>query len=212
VAAITFLRDIVAKGYVPEVAFAGGFQEEEAFKDSSAGAIPTGLFGFRYMNPLTAPSGTKYAKASADDMLDAIAAGDVFLSQSFAASGKTAGCSVGIGGFAIPTGAKNVEAAQDYINWIMGDTDRNAEFVLLGGGFPALKSVLAHSAFQTPFYTQAAAAIGSSSCATPEGSLERLEDAAVIVSNVYYKLIKEDPKADILTELKKAEEEYNKNN
>jgi multiple sugar transport system substrate-binding protein len=212
VAAITFMREIVAKDYVPEVAFAGGFQEEEAFKDSSAGAIPTGLFGYRYMNPLTAPDGTQYAKASADDMIDAIEAGDVFLAPSFAPTGKTPGCNVGVGGFGIPTGAKNVEAAYDYINWIMGNIDNNAEYVVLGGGFPSVKSVLNHSSFQSTFYKQAAQAVVGSACAPAEGSLQRPEDAAVIVTNVYYKLIKEDPTADILTELKKAEEEYNKNN
>ena len=55
VAAIAWLREMVQKGYVPEIAFAGGFQEEQAFMDSSAGAFPTGLFGYRYLNPLTAP-------------------------------------------------------------------------------------------------------------------------------------------------------------
>ena len=79
VAAVAWLREMVQKGYVPEIAFAGGFQEEQAFMDSSAGAIPTGLFGYRYMNPLTAPSGKKYEKKSQDDMFDAITAGDVYL-------------------------------------------------------------------------------------------------------------------------------------
>jgi len=49
IAAIEFLRTIVANEYVPEIAFAGGFQEEEAFKDASAGSFPTGLFGYRYV-------------------------------------------------------------------------------------------------------------------------------------------------------------------
>ena len=75
VAAVTWLREMVQKGYVPEIAFAGGFQEEEAFKDSSAGAFPTGLFGYRYVNPLTAPSGTKYEKKNENDMFDAIDGG-----------------------------------------------------------------------------------------------------------------------------------------
>ena len=60
VAAVAWLREMVQKGYVPEIAFAGGFQEEQAFMDGSAGTFPTGLFGYRYLNPLTAPSGTRY--------------------------------------------------------------------------------------------------------------------------------------------------------
>jgi ABC-type glycerol-3-phosphate transport system substrate-binding protein len=56
VAAVTWLREMVQKGYVPEIAFAGGFQEEQAFMDSSAGAFPTGLFGYRYLNPSRRPA------------------------------------------------------------------------------------------------------------------------------------------------------------
>ena len=87
IAAIEFMREIVAKGYVPEIAFAGGFQEEEAFKDSSAASIPTGLNGYRYVNPLTAPNGTKYEKGNENDFLDAIAAGDIFITPFFSAEG-----------------------------------------------------------------------------------------------------------------------------
>ena len=79
VAAVAWLREMVQKGYVPEIAFAGGFQEEQAFMDGSAGAFPTGLFGYRYLNPLTAPSGTKYEKKNENDMFDAINAGDIYL-------------------------------------------------------------------------------------------------------------------------------------
>ena len=43
VKAIEFLRDFVAKGYVPEVVFAGGFQEEEALKDCLSWSYPNSL-------------------------------------------------------------------------------------------------------------------------------------------------------------------------
>ena len=129
VAAIEFLRTIVQDGYVPEIAFAGGFQEENAFKDASAGSFPTGLFGYRYVNPLTAPNGTEYAKGNEEDMLDAIAAGDVVLSPFIAAEGQMPGCDIAVAGFGIPVGAKNPEAAHDYINWIMSP-EQNADWVL----------------------------------------------------------------------------------
>ena len=212
VAAIQFLRDIVAKGYVPEAAFAGNFQEEDAFKDSSAGAFPTGLFGYRYLNPLTAPSGKKYEKKSTADMFDAIAAGDIILAPSFAAPGQKPGCGILVDALGIPRAAKNPEAAKDFINWVMSSADINAQYVLgIGAGFPALKPVQSQPSFQIPFYKEAADAINASACAPTEGSLKRVEEAKVIVSNVIYKLIKEDPSADILTELTKAQEEYNKN-
>ena len=102
VAAVAWLREMVQKGYVPEIAFAGGFQEEQAFMDSSAGAFPTGLFGYRYLNPLTAPSGTKYEKKNENDMFDAINAGDIYLAPHPAPEGNKPGCGGDVSGWGIP--------------------------------------------------------------------------------------------------------------
>lgn len=213
VAAISFLRDTVAMGYQPETVFAGGFVEEDSFKDASAGAIPTGLFGYRYINPLTAPDGTKYEKGNENDMLDAIAAGDVIMRPMFAPEGNTPGCNQDIQGYGIPTGAKNPEATYDYINWIMGDLTRNIEYVIgPGAGFPTLKSAQSDPAMQTPFYQQAAIAVNASVCTNWAGTLTRPAEASESIMNAVYKLIKEDPTLDIATELQKVQEEYNANN
>jgi len=212
IAAIEFLREIVANGYVPEIAFAGGFQEEEAFKDSSAGSFPTGLFGYRYVNPLTAPNGTAYDKGSSEDMLDAIDAGDVYLSPFLSAEGHDPGCGVDVAGLAIPTGAPNPEGAQAYINWIMSP-EQNAEWVATpGGGFPVLNATKSDEIFQAPFYAEAAEAVGNSSCSPWYGSLQRPNEAQDMIMQVVYKLIKEDPTADIAEELTKTQEEYNSAN
>jgi multiple sugar transport system substrate-binding protein len=213
VAAIEFLRETIEKGYNPETVFAGGFIEEDSFKDSSAAAIPTGLFGYRYINPLTAPDGTQYDTGSSDDMIAAIADGQVVMRPMFAPEGQTPGCNMDIQGFGIPTGAKNVEAAHDYINWIMADADRNVEFVLgPGAGFPALKSIQSHPEMQIPFYQQAAIAVNSSVCRLWSGSLQRPAEAAEMIMNVIYKLVKENPTLDIATELQKVQDEYNADN
>lgn len=212
VAAIEFLREIVQNDYVPEIAFAGGFQEEEAFKDASAGSFPTGLFGYRYVNPLSAPNGTKYEKGNAEDMLDAIAAGDVMLSPFIATEGHKPGCGIEAAGFAIPNGAKNPEAAYDYINWVMSP-EQNAEWVLgPGGGFPALKTTESDELFQSPFYREAAEVLSQSNCRSWYGSLERPEEAQKLVMTAVYKLIKEDPGADIAEALTAVQEEYNAGN
>ena len=212
VEAIEFIRYIVQQGYIPEIAFAGGFQEEEAFKDASAGSFPTGLFGYRYVNPLTAPDGTKYDTGTAEDMLNAIADGQVVITHSFAPEGKKPGCGIDVAGFVIPVGAKNVEAAYDYINWIMSPEQNPAWVQAPGGGFPALKTTQQHELFQTPFYKQAAEAVAASACRPWFGSLPRPNEAQEMVMQVIYKLIKEDPTLDIPTELKKVQDEYNAGN
>jgi multiple sugar transport system substrate-binding protein len=212
IAAIQFMRDLVAKQYAPEVAFAGKFQEESAFKDASAGSFPTGMFGYRYVNPLTAPDGTKYEKGNEQDMIDAINAGDVYLSPFFGANGHKPGCGTAESAVSIPTGAKNVDAAHDYINWIMSP-EQNADWVLtLGAGFPTLRATESQPQFQTEFYKEAAKVVEASVCTPWYGSLTRLSEAQTLVMNTVYKLIKEDPTADIASTLTAAEEEYNKGN
>jgi multiple sugar transport system substrate-binding protein len=213
IAAIEFLREIVAQDYVPEIAFAGGFQEEEAFKDASAGSFPTGLFGYRYVNPLTAPNGTKYETGSSEDMINAIEAGDVFLAPSFAAEGQMPGCGIDVQGFVIPVGATNMEGAHEFINWMMTSPEQNAAYVIgPGGGFPTLKATQAAADFQTKFYEEAAKAIDASDCTPWYGSLERPNEAQDLVMAVIYKLIKEDPEADIAEALVEAQAEYNADN
>ncbi len=106
VAAVEFIRTLVTEGYVPEIAFAGQFQEEQAFKDASAGSFPTGIFGYRYVNPLTAPNGNKYEKGNEEDMLDAIAAGDVYLAPFLAAEGQKPGCGIGVAALSSPPAHK----------------------------------------------------------------------------------------------------------
>jgi len=212
VAGIQFIRDIVTKGYAPEIVFAGKFQEEEAFKDASAGSFPTGIFGYRYVNPLTAPSGKKYEKKNEADMLDAIAAGDVVLAPFLAAEGQKPGCNNAVSAFVIPTGAKNADAAKDYINWIMSPEQNPAWVLGPGGGFPALKTTQSTELFQTPFYKEAAKVVDASVCRPWYGSLERRQEAQKLIVSTIYKLIKEDPSADIAATLTAAEAEYNKGN
>jgi len=211
VAAIAWLREMVQKGYVPEIAFAGGFQEEQAFMDSSAGAFPTGLFGYRYLNPLTAPNGTKYEKKNENDMFDALAAGDVFIAPMPAGPGGVRGCGAGLQALAIPVGAQNVEAAYDFTNWLLSP-EQNPAFVLgPGAGFPVLKSVQAVEQFQAPLYKEAAEAVGVSDCSLAFPTITDSTAASKAIMNAVYKLIKTDPTADIATELQKAQDEYNQN-
>ncbi len=210
VAAVAWLRDMVQKGYVPDIAFAGGFQEEEAFKDSSSGAFPTGLFGYRYVNPLTSPAGKKYEKKNENDMFDAIAAGDVYLAPSVAPEGKKPGCGADASGFGIPVGAKNVDAAHDFLNWLE-TADQNPAFVVgPGAGFPANTDILKTDTFNTLFYQQAAKVVAASDCRMAFPTITDVTGASKAVMGAVYKLIKEDPKADIATELQKAQDEFNK--
>jgi multiple sugar transport system substrate-binding protein len=213
IAAVEFLRELAVKEYVPEVVFAGGFQEEEAFKDASSASIPTGLFGYRYIRPLAAPNGNTYTKETEEDMLDAIAAGDVILSPFVAPEGNEPGCALVVEALFIPIGAQNVEASYDYINWLMTDPEANADFAArAAAAMPSTGEGFKHETFQSEFYQQAGAVAKASACRAYIGSLERWEEAAPLIMNAVYKLVKEDQTADIATVLQKAQDEYNAGN
>lgn len=213
IAAIEFMRTIVENGYSSESVFVGNFEEEAAFKGADAGAFPTGFFvGYQYVNPLTSPVGTAYESATAQDMEDAVNAGEIAISPFFAPEGETPGCHLDVFGFVIPNGAKNVAGAQAYINWIM-EPEQGVDWVLsAGGGVPVVDYLAEADAFQTEIFQQGIAAAEASNCQPWYGSLLRIPDAKVIITNVIFDLIKGNPTADIAGALTAAQDEYNAGN
>lgn len=213
IAAIEFLRQTVDLELNPEVVWAGDFLEEEAFKDASAAAIPTGLFGYRYINPLTAPDGTVYDKGNEEDMLDAIADGQVVLRPMFAPPGQTPGCNNYTSGLFMPVGAQNQEGGYALIDWIMTHQENYIEWVIgPGAGYPTLLTALDAPEMQAPFYVAASEALDNAVCTLHVGSLERVAEAEELVAFVIYNLIKENPNLDIATELQAAQDQYNAGN
>ncbi|MCB0161853.1 MAG: hypothetical protein KDD83_27130, partial [Caldilineaceae bacterium] len=78
-----------------------------------------------------------------------------------------------------------------------------------GGGFPALKATQASDLFQSAFYQEAAQVMTQSECSPWQGSLDRPQEAQKLVMTTIYKLIKEDPTADIAGALQATQDEYN---
>lgn len=212
IAAITFMRTIVSKDYIPAIAFAGSFQEESAFNDSSAAAFPTGIDGYTFMNPLTAPNGKKYSLGNQHDFLNAVAAGDIYLSTFFSAvPGQKPGCNIAATALSIPVGAKDVDGAHAYINWLMSSQE-DAQFVAALGGYPALSTSTSSPLFNIPYYTEATKVLSQESCKPWYGTLKNPAAAQPMVMNAIYTLIKQDPNADIAKTLDATQVEYNSNN
>jgi multiple sugar transport system substrate-binding protein len=143
-------------------------------------------------------------------MLDAIEAGDVIVTPWFSAEGYKPGCNLALTGFVMPKGAKNPEAAYDYINWLMTDARQNVDWVTRpGSGLPVLQSIYGEPEFASKFMQQAKDTAAASECRPWFGTLPRIAEARTHIMNVIYKLVKEDPTLDIATELKEAADEYN---
>lgn len=210
IAGVEFMREIATNGYSPEAVFVGNFEEEAAFKTAEAGAFPTGHFvAYLYLNPLTAPDGTEYNTTSAQDMEDAVAAGDIAIAPYVAPEGQLPGCHNDVFGFVIPNGAPNVEGAYAYINWVM-DPANGVEWVLnAGGGVPTVAAMREDEAFAKPIFQQGLDAAAASDCQPWYGSLLRIPEAKDIITRTMFDLIKGDPAADIASALQAAEDEYN---
>ncbi len=58
--------------------------------------------------------------------------------------------------------------------------------------------------FQSNFYQQAKGVVEASACRPWQGSLTRTEEAKPLIMNAVYKLVKEDPTADIAEVLQQA--------
>jgi multiple sugar transport system substrate-binding protein len=212
IAAIEFMRTIVQNGYSPEAVFVGSFEEEASFKTAEAAAFPTGHYvAYLYLNPLTAPDGTEYATATQQDMEDAVADGAIGIAPFVAPEGLAPGCHNDVFGFVIPNGAKNLEGAKTYINWIL-DPANGVDWVLsAGGGVPTSTAMREDEAFQTPIFQQGLAAAEASSCRPWYGSLLNIPEAKKIISTTIFDLIKGNPDADIAAALTAADEQYNSN-
>lgn len=212
IAAIQFMRTVVAKGYVPAIDFVGNFQEETAFNNGSAASLPTGVEGYLFLNPLTSPAGKKYSKGTQDDFLDAVAAGDIYDTPFFSAvAGQKPGCNISDTGLSIPVGAKNIDGAHAYINWLMS-AQENATFDVGLGGLPALTTSQSDPLFNVPYYIQAKKVLTEETCKPWYGTLKNPAAAEPIAMNVMYMLIKQNPTADIATALTAAQNQYNASN
>ncbi len=203
-AALKFVRELFVNKYAPEVALAPGFDDEEPFKRADAAGFLAGSWSYVYLNPLTAPDGTKFDKQS-ESVAVAFDAGKMGFAPPLAApNGKPVAWAVGTG-WAIPVGSPNVDAAKAYIDFQM-TTERDATFAVAYGALPSMTSALADKAFQTPYWK--AVAQYQKDYAQPAPNLIDYDKGTIILGDTINKLMT-DPSKDIMTELKAAQDEYN---
>ncbi len=211
IAAIAFMRQIVAGGYSPEAVFAGNFEEEQSFKQGKAGAFPVSYAVARnYLHPLTTPGGKAFKSNSPQDIEDAVSSGALKAAPFVAPKGKMPGCGLQIYGLTVPRTAKNVEGAKTYINWIMKKPNQIDWINRTNGGLPISNALKSDPAFNGPLAKEALAAASASECRPWYGSLTHIPEAKTLITKVIYDLLKTDPTGDSAAALTAAENEYNR--
>ncbi|MBC8160121.1 MAG: extracellular solute-binding protein, partial [Roseiflexaceae bacterium] len=210
VEAISFMRQIATGGYSPEAVFAGNFEEEQSFKQGTAGAFPVSYAVARnYLHPLTSPDGQVFDSNSPQDIEDAVAAGALGAAPFVAPEGQTPGCTLQLYGLVVPRTAKNLEGAKSYINWVMTAPNTTDWIARTNGGLPTSKALQTDPAFNGPLARQAVEAASASACRPWYGSLAHIPEAKALITKVIYDLLKTDPTADIATALTATQDEYN---
>jgi multiple sugar transport system substrate-binding protein len=205
VAAVDFVREIFANGYVPDVALASGFDFETPFKDGSAAAFGAGSWSYVYLNPITSSDGVLFDTGSAS-VADAIAAGSLAIAPPLAAPGQDPASLLLASAWAIPATSANVAGAQAFIDYQM-EADRNVDLAVSYGGLPVITAGLENPTFAESDYWLAIAEIASA-YGRPSSPLLDYDKAMLKFSDVVVQLV-QDPGLDTMTELQKAQDELN---
>ena len=202
--AVQFVRDLFTNKYAPDVALATGFDDEEPFKRGDAVAFMAGSWSYVYLNPLTAPDGTKFDKG-APSVQAAFDAGKLDFAPPLSKEGSKPVSFTTSTGWAIPKGAANLAEAEAFINFEMTSA-RDSKYALAYGALPSLLSSLPDPGFQTPYWQAVAKYL--SDYGQPAPSLVEYDKGLTLLSDALNKLMA-DPTKDIATELKASQDEYN---
>jgi len=136
VKAIEFTREIISKGFAPEVILAPGFDDEIPFMNGDVGAFNAGSWSYVWLNPLKTPSGEVFDFKSASTE-EAIKAGALVLSPQISAPGSKPVTALDGISWAIPNGSKNIKGAQAYIDFMM-QTQVDTDVAYAWGGVPTI--------------------------------------------------------------------------
>jgi len=205
------VADVVAWGramfggkYAPEVDLNTGFDDETPFMNGDAGAFLAGSWSYVYLNPLTAPDGTKFDNGAAS-VQKAFDAGKLnFAPPLVWNDGKPALMVTGTA-YAIPVGAKNIKGAQSWIDFQLNAAE-NAKFAAAYGAIPTLGEASKDAAFQTPYWKAISSNLTTYAQNPP--ALTDYDKGVAALTNVINKLIV-DPSADIMKELQAEQDNYN---
>ncbi len=202
---IEFLRTLFAKGYVPEIDLAPGFDNEKPFVQGDAVSFAGISWSYVYMNPLTEPDGTVISEGSAS-IAKAVELGKMDVAPYLAADGGKPVAALTCSALAIPAGASNTEGALAFIDWLMKN-DRNAEGAAALGGLPSMIPAQSDARFQTPYWKKVAAITEAYGTSYP--SLVDYDKALTKLAQTFEELLT-DPSLDIMGTLKKAQDEINR--
>ncbi len=201
---VKWARELFGNQYAPTVDLNTGFDDETPFMQGDAGAFLAGSWSYVYLNPLTAPDGTKFDNKS-ESVQKAFDAGKLGFAPPLSWKGNKPVMMITGTAYGIPKGAKNVDGAKAFIDYSLG-TDANATYAVAYGALPALKSSLTDKALQTPYWI--AIAKNQQQYAANPPALTDYDKGIAALTDTINKLIVQ-PDLDIMKELQATQDNYN---
>ncbi len=205
VKAIEYTRELIQKGYAPEVILSPGFDNEIPFMNGDAGAFVAGSWSYVWLSPLKAPSGAVYDFKSAST-LEAIKAGDIVLSSYLTAPGSKPVTVLDGVCWAVPKGSKNIKGAQAYIDFMM-KTQVNADIAFAWGGVPTIIEAADDPRYSESVYWSKVVEY-MAAYAQPMEPINNYDEATLKFVDIAIELV-HDTSKDIMKVLKKAQDEMN---
>ena len=186
---VQWMKKMLANGYIPETCFTGDFTAGETpFVDGKAGAVRGGSWSYLYIPGLK----EKYESNQTE-----IGGGIAF------SSGKPY-IFLNSLGWGVPTGASNPDAAIKFIDAFLSDEQVLAEWASNWYAIPSIEGVSQDNQLENEFYLQTAKVIKENGIFMQQSpyyqeSLTKLTEAL--------QTIMLNPEADIMEELKSAQDE-----
>lgn len=191
VAVVEWMRELLAKGYIPETCFTGDFTAGETpWVDGTAGAVRGGSWSYLYIPGLQ-------QKFEANETELGVAPGF---------NGGPNYVALFADGWGISSRAKNVEGAMAWINFFM-KPETLAEWAVNHYGIPTIGSAFASEAFASEFYQVNAENLGANGVLM-EKSLCYVEALTELSTTLQELMI--NPGMDAAKALKESQDEMRK--
>lgn len=205
VKAIEYTRELIAKGYAPEVILAPGFDCEIPFMNGDVGAFNAGSWSYVWLNPLKAPSGVTYDNKSAS-VEEAIKGGDIVLSPMISAPGSKSVAFLDGNAWGIPTGSKNVKGAQAFIDFML-QPSVDTDVAYAWGGVPTMEEGKKDPRYSDSVYWSKVVEF-MTAYAEPMEPISNYDEAMLKFADISTDLV-HNPDKEIMPVLKKAQDEIN---
>lgn len=203
---VEFLREMYKNGYIPESMLSAGFDNQTPFQNGQAASFMAGTWSYAFLFPVVTPGGEKYDDGG-NSILKAVEDGKIAIAPMLSAPGGNSYSPYEGRGWGIPVGAKNVEGAKKFMEYIV-QPEQNAEFSFAVGHIPVSSEARKDTRYADTKYWQDIFAQIEPNTVKLDPIPDKVDQIMQKFADTVCTLVLDQSK-DIMTELQKAQDEAN---